>query len=86
MPHVTQATSHKAKKRHRCSWCGESILPGEEYYRYRYYDGPDASTVKMHLECKKDLDRSVDSQGGGYFEWTPGEFKRPSKENHDKTS
>jgi hypothetical protein len=40
-----------AKKKHRCSYCGHVIQIGETYKRYRYFDGGDAGTVKIHPEC-----------------------------------
>ncbi|NKI68895.1 hypothetical protein GN109_05635 [Collimonas pratensis] len=40
-----------AKKKHRCSYCGHIIQVGETYKRYRYFDGGDAGTVKIHPEC-----------------------------------
>jgi hypothetical protein len=40
-----------AKKIHRCSWCANKIEVGESYKKYRYFDGGDAGTVKLHPEC-----------------------------------
>lgn len=41
----------KARKPHRCIWCGESIPVGETYRRERsVYDG-EPQNHKWHLEC-----------------------------------
>jgi len=77
MNHTTEPITHKAKKRHRCSWCWELIEPGDEYRRYRFYDGGDAGTVKMHPECF-DAMQDEARDWGGYFEWTPG-MERPQR-------
>jgi len=41
-----------ARKRHVCSWCEESIEPGETYHREVVWtdDGPVKS--KLHPECR----------------------------------
>lgn len=55
-----------AKKKHRCSYCGHAILLGETYKRYRYFDGGDAGTVKIHPECLdafNELDPSEQQDG-----------------------
>lgn len=41
----------RAKKEHKCSWCGEKILLGESYKRWRWYDSSDVTTCKLHDEC-----------------------------------
>jgi hypothetical protein len=43
----------KARKKHRCLWCGEDIEPGQKYARWCSIDGRDACTCKMHPECAK---------------------------------
>lgn len=48
---TTIETIKAAKKPHQCSWCGTKIHAGETYKKYRYFDGGDAGTVKMHAEC-----------------------------------
>ena len=42
----------KARKKHCCQWCGESILVGETYYRYSGLCDNDFQSTAMHLECK----------------------------------
>lgn len=74
---TTEPETHKAQKRHRCSWCGETIEPGNTYLRYRFFDCGDAGTVKMHPECYEAMQEEA-KQEGGFMEWTPGEHERPS--------
>lgn len=76
MAATTEPTEHKARKAHCCEWCGERIEIGEQYKRYRYFDGGDAGTVKLHSECFDAMQDYVRKQGG-WAEWEPGEFERP---------
>jgi hypothetical protein len=78
MSHVTDPTTHRAVKQHRCTWCWQHIVPGEEYRRYRFFDGGDAGTVKLHLECFGAMQQEA-AEWGPDFEWTPGQ-ERPAKE------
>lgn len=78
MSNCTETTTHAAKKLHRCSWCWETINPKELYKRYRWFDGGDAGTVKMHPECYDAMQEEA-SEWGYDFEWTPGQ-ERPKKE------
>lgn len=64
-----------AKKQHQCSWCNGSILPGEAYSRYRYFDGGDAGIVKMHPECLEASEELI-SHEGGPIEFSPGDNPR----------
>ena len=75
--YLTSVETHKARKQHRCDWCGQAIEPATDYKRYRFFDGADAGTVKLHPECH---DASCDAahEEGGYLEWTPGENERPA--------
>lgn len=73
----TETTTQKARKRHRCTWCWEYVEKGEVYKRYRYFDGGDAGTVKLHLECHEAMLEAAREEGPG-FEWTPGQ-ERPAK-------
>ena len=70
--HMTEVETHKARKAHRCEWCLERIGEGTEYKRYRYYDGGEAATIKMHPECMGAMQDEADHWGGD-FEWTPGQ-------------
>lgn len=80
MSHTTEPTQHKAKKPHRCEWCWQRINEGEQYKRYRYFDGGDAGTVKMHPECFDAMQEAAHEEGG-CFEWTPG-MERPMAAQH----
>lgn len=75
----TEPETYKAKKRHRCEWCWQFIEPGERYKRYRWFDGGEASTVKMHDECYGAMQDAA-AEEGGYIEWTPGQ-ERPVTAN-----
>lgn len=64
-----------AKKSHRCSWCDERIDTGTPYTRYRWFDGGDASTVKVHPEClgaMHEMSREYNDQ----IEFAPGDNPR----------
>jgi hypothetical protein len=78
MSHVTEATTQAAKKPYRCSWCWQGIAVGEQYTRYRFFDGGDAGTVRAHPECYGAI-QDLAREEGGWCEWTPG-MERPSKE------
>ena len=77
MSDCTEPTTQKAVKRHHCTWCWQPIEPGEQYKRYRYFDGGDAGTVKMHPECFDVMEEEA-AEWGPDFEWTPGQ-ERPEK-------
>lgn len=65
----------RSRKRRRCDWCGELIEVGQPYDSYRWSDGGDAGTVRMHPECLVAMDRVAESEGGS-FAWSPGDFRR----------
>ena len=69
--------THKARKQHSCSWCGQKIEPGEMYVRQRliFEDAP--TTNKFHPECDASS-QVVARQEGGCFEFNPGENERPA--------
>ena len=73
--HATAVETHKARKTHRCEWCWQRIAECSEYKRYRYYNGGDAGTVKMHPECYGAMHEAAHEEGG-WIEWTPGQ-ERP---------
>lgn len=81
--HMTEVETHKARKAHRCEWCWQRIDEGTEYKRYRYYDGGEAATIKMHPECMEAMQEEA-AHWGGDFEWTPGQ-ERP-KVGADETA
>lgn len=59
-----------ARKTHTCDWCGELIVVGESYTRWRYFDAG-ASTVKLHEDCFDAM-----SELGGSQEWNAGDNRR----------
>jgi hypothetical protein len=71
----SNTSTHKARQRHRCTWCWQHIEAGETYKRYRWYCGSEASTIKAHEECYRAILDAV-AEDGGTTEWTPGQ-ERP---------
>ena len=53
MPTTLSDSQPKARKAHRCSWCGDYILPGEKYNRASLVDGGDFWCWKSHISCDK---------------------------------
>lgn len=72
--YCTDPEKLKARKPHRCISCGEPVNPGEQYMRWRCYDGGDAGTMKMHSEC---YDMHKADSDGGPWEFTPYDSPRP---------
>ncbi len=79
MPYQTETTTQKSRKNRHCDWCWQRIAIGDEYKRYRVYDGGDASTVQMHPECCEAMSEAA-QQEGGWYEWTAG-MERPKVED-----
>jgi len=51
----------KARKMHKCQWCGKLIEPGDIYYRYTMkWDGEMQDTC-MHLECAEASSKGMES-------------------------
>jgi predicted RNA-binding Zn-ribbon protein involved in translation (DUF1610 family) len=75
--HCTEIEVFKARKVHICLSCGERIEVGQEYKRWRCYDGGDAGTVKMHPECHK---AHSDNAAGAQWEFTPYSYPRGQAE------
>ncbi len=74
---TTRTETHKALKRHRCSWCWQFIETSEVYKRYRVFSSGDAGTVRLHPECYDAMQQEAQEEGG-FIEWTPGQ-ERPTK-------
>ncbi len=70
MSHATEPKTVKARQQHRCEWCYEAILPGNNYIKWAWFDGGQASTVKVHPECHDAIGDLYDD------EFTPGEQMR----------
>ena len=41
----------KARKDHRCYWCGQLIKKGTQYCRWSAVEGGEFYNTKVHLEC-----------------------------------
>lgn len=68
------AITRTARKRHRCTYCGEGIAAGEDYtYQKGNWDGRWFES-KMHPECFDDLCENGDD------EYLPYSNERPEKE------
>ncbi len=65
----------KARKKHKCSWCGEIIEQWETYLRgFCVFEGV-ASTFKMHQECshaESKLLQYSDDCGWFWYSFTRG--------------
>ena len=67
------AEQRKARKPHRCSYCGEPIENGDTYMFQKGNHEGAWFTSKMHHECFEDMCESGDG------EYTPYDNERPSK-------
>jgi hypothetical protein len=74
----TPAVTLKARKEHRCTWCGQTIIVGEKYVRWASYDGGYCDTNKMHDECHEV------AVADGPFEYCLYEGERPTKSEEVK--
>ena len=72
MMYTTPTETLTARKPHRCTSCGEVIIIGEKYLRWRCYDSGDAGTGKMHPECYE-----IHEAEGSPWEYTPYSYERP---------
>lgn len=75
---MTDTQTLVAAKTHRCTWCWQSINKGDTYMRYRFFNGGDAGTCKMHPECYDAMEQAA-TEEGGWFEWVPGMERPPVK-------
>ena len=65
--YCTPETRQKARKPHRCNWCGEAIEIGTEYARwYSIVDG-DGATNRAHVKCLPELHEECAANGGEYL-------------------
>ena len=80
--HCTDSETHTARKQHRCDSCGEPVLPGDTYRRWRCYDGGEAGTVKMHPECH-DMHGKDAEPSGSTWEFCQFGHERPKLDVKD---
>jgi hypothetical protein len=67
----------KAKKRHKCIWCGQRTEIGDQYVReFSMYCG-DVQDHKWHSECYDDAQKQFST---GDVEFESFDNERPSKE------
>jgi DNA-directed RNA polymerase subunit RPC12/RpoP len=67
-----ETTTHpKAKKEHRCIWCGEKILVGEKYTRQKgIFDG-EWQDNPWHDDCLEGADDHFTSMGEYCWSFDP---------------
>ncbi len=65
---VTTPKEIKARKEHRCYWCGEMILIGNQYIRWCCFDSGIVCDVKVHQECKCAWDKGLEQDYWWYAE------------------
>ncbi len=68
-------TEHVARKKHRCIWCGEQVLPGTRYVRQAGVFEGDLQADKWHLECNAAGDEYFSETGEETFD--PHQNERP---------
>lgn len=74
--HLFSDTVRKARKQHRCIWCGQAISPGDTYIDERsVYDGS-IQRHRWHPECKACANE--DMLDGGDQEFLAWSNDRPS--------
>ena len=66
----------RSRKQRHCDWCAEMIEIGQPYESYRWADGSDGGTVRMHPECYKAMGAKGELEPD--LEWSPGDFVRGS--------
>jgi hypothetical protein len=66
----------RSRKQRHCDWCAEKIEIGQPYESYRWADGSDGGTVRMHPECYAAMQEKCRVESD--LEWSPGDFVRGS--------
>jgi len=61
----------KARKPHRCTWCGQTIEPGEVYHFASGICDGDFQRDKMHLVCRQAMDRDMQTCDWFDYEFIP---------------
>lgn len=73
--YCTPSEKRTARKKHKCTNCGEDIEVGTTYARWMSVDDDKGFANKMHLECVQSLN---DENGSGSWEYSLYEGERPS--------
>lgn len=69
-------SKQRARKAHRCSWCGQPIDVGDEYVRVRGVFEGYPLVNKFHPECDAAAAADYQEWGEGFM---PYENQRPAK-------
>jgi len=77
--------TRKARKAHRCIWCGQQILPGETYRYVRGVFEGDPQSNHYHQECDNACSLWAAEEGGD-GEFAPYENERPKPEDQTEPS
>ena len=73
--HLFSCDETKARKQHRCIWCGEMVEQGNRYLREKsVYDGA-FQDFAWHPECKQDQENDINN--GGDCEFISHSAERP---------
>lgn len=62
------AETRKARKPHKCIWCGQKIEIGERYTHERCVFEGDAQSNDWHLECEEDMRVAMDGETDFQFD------------------
>lgn len=79
--HLTTET-RKARKPHRCIWCGQGIAAGDQYHHVRGVMDGDMQVDDWHPECRT---TAADECGtDGEWEFTAWDNERPALSGGDQ--
>ena len=74
-------THPKARKEHRCIWCGQKITIGEQYVAERSVFDREMQNHHWHYECLKDARSNQDYE----WEFMPYNNDRPKGSDENTT-
>ena len=66
----------KARKRHKCFWCGELIQLGEPYSYWGWASDGSVERIKVHPECDTVWQAACDDDFGGVYITIPYDHER----------